>query len=492
MGKATGFMEYERKECSRQNEQQRLKHWNEFDLGMSDEERRKQAARCMDCGVPFCTSGIILNGMATGCPLHNLIPEWNHLIYLGKWEKALERLLKTSNFPEFTSRVCPALCEHGCTVGMNSKSVTVKANEKYLIEKGFAEGKIKANLPMVRTGKKVAIVGSGPSGLASADILNKLGHTVTVYEREDKAGGLLRYGIPNMKLEKKIIDRRINLLQEEGIIFNTCVNVGKDISFDKLAKENDAVIVTVGASKPRDLKVPGRNLANIHFAVEYLTNNTKRITGSNFNKGKDILAAGKKVIIIGGGDTGTDCVGTAIRQGCTDVTQFEIMNEPVKNRTLNNPWPQYARILKVDYGQEECIYKFNKDPREYCTTVKEFIDDGKGAVKGAVTVKVQWRKNSEGRLIPEEIPGTEKIYEADLVLIAMGFVGVDDYVINDLKVEKDLRGNIKTDNQNFMTSREKIFAAGDAKRGPSLVVWGIAEGRNVALAVDDYLMKDLK
>lgn len=489
MGKSTGFIEFSRKNCIRENELKRINHWNEFDTPLTEEERKEQGARCMDCGVPFCQSGIILNNMATGCPLNNLIPEWNNFIYLGKWKLGLERLLKTSNFPEFTSRVCPALCENACTCGLHGNSVSVKANEKYLIEKGFSEGIIKANPPKIRTGKKVAIIGSGPSGLACADFLNRLGHNVTVYEREDHVGGLMMYGIPNMKLEKNIIKRRVDILKEEGIIFKTCVNVGIDVSVEELNKEYDAIVITVGASKPRDLKVSGRELNGIYFAVKYLTNNIKRIIGSNFNKGLDILATNKDVIIIGGGDTGTDCVGTAIRQGCKSVNQFEIMGEPLKVRGENNPWPEYAKILKIDYGQEECIAKFGHDPRRYLTSVKEFYGDENGNVKSLKTVDVEWIKNKDGKMVLKEVEGSEKIWNADLVLIAMGFTGVEDYIVKDLGVEINNRGSINANDIDYKTSNDKIFVAGDARRGPSLVVWGITEGRNVALSVDKYLMK---
>lgn len=489
MGKATGFMEFSRKNCSREDALSRINHWNEFDTPLTEEERKEQGARCMDCGVPFCQSGIMLNGMATGCPLHNLIPEWNNFVYLGKWKLGLERLLKTSNFPEFTSRVCPALCENACTCGLHGDAVTVKANEKYLIEKGFSEGIIKANPPQIRTGKKVAVIGSGPSGLACSDFLNKLGHSVTVYEREDRVGGLMMYGIPNMKLEKTVIERRVNLLKEEGITFKTCVNVGIDITFNELDKEYDAIVVTIGASKPRDLKVPGRELNGIHFAVKYLTNNTKRVVGSVFNKGADIIATDKDVIVIGGGDTGTDCVGTALRQGCKSVNQFEIMGEPLKTRGENNPWPEYAKILKVDYGQEEYIAKFGHDPRMYLTSVKEFYGDKNGDVKSLKTVDVEWVKDENGRMSLKEIEGSEKIWNADLVLIAMGFTGVEDYIAKDLGVQLNSRGSINATDVDYKTSKDNVFVAGDARRGPSLVVWGIAEGRNAALSVDKYLME---
>lgn len=489
MGKATGFMEYERKDSTKEGALERLTHWNEFDTPLCDEERREQGARCMDCGVPFCQAGVILNGMVTGCPLNNLIPEWNHLIYLNKWEKALERLVKTSNFPEFTGRVCPAPCEQGCTVGLNGKAVTVKANERYLIEKGFAEGIIKAEPPKVRTGKKVAVIGSGPAGLAAADFLNRLGHSVTVYEREDRIGGLLMYGIPNMKLEKDIISRREAILVEEGIEFKTCVNVGKDITFEELDSIYDAVVLAVGSSKPRDLNVKGRELKGIHYAVDYLTNSTKRVVGSTFNRETEILAKDKNVIVIGGGDTGTDCVGTALRQGAKTVNQFEIMAELPKERGENNPWPQYARVLKVDYGQEEHIAKFGKDPRRYCTSVKEFIGDDNGNVKSLTTVDVEW-VNENGRVYPKEIEGSEKTWEADLVLIAMGFVGVEEYVSKAFDTKLDARGNVEAEYGKFQSSKEKVFVAGDARRGPSLVVWAINEGRNSALAVDKFLMED--
>lgn len=489
MGKATGFLDYDRKDCSKEGALERLSHWNEFDTPLCEDERKEQGARCMDCGVPFCQSGIILNGMVTGCPLNNLIPEWNHLIYLGKWEKGLERLLKTSSFPEFTSRVCPAPCEQGCTVGLNGKAVTIKANEKYLIEKGFEEGIIKANPPKIRTGKKVCVIGSGPAGLTAADYLNRLGHSVTVYEREDRIGGLLMYGIPNMKLEKEVIKRREAILIEEGIEFKTCVNVGKDITFEELDQNYDAVVLAVGSSKPRDLQAKGRELGGIHFAVDYLTNNTKTVVGSTFNKETEILAKGKNVIVIGGGDTGTDCVGTSLRQGAKSVNQFEIMGELPKERGQNNPWPQYARVLKVDYGQEEYIAKFGNDPRRYCTSVKAFIGDENGNVKSLITVDVEW-VNENGRVYPKEIAGSEKTWEADLVLIAMGFVGVEEYVSNAFNVKLDARGNVEAEYGKFQSSKEKVFVAGDARRGPSLVVWAMNEGRNTALAIDEFLMNE--
>ena len=489
MGKPTGFLEIERQVSKAVEPKKRIQNFNEFHKHLSKDDQACQGARCMDCGVPFCQSGRELEGAVSGCPLNNLIPEWNDLIYHNNYKQALARLLKTNNFPEFTARVCPALCEAACTCGLNGEPVTVKENEYGIIEDAYAKGLIKPCPPTHRIDKKIAIVGSGPAGLTAADQLNKRGYQVTVYERDDRIGGLLMYGIPNMKLEKNIIERRVNILKEEGVIFKTCINVGIDVRYSKLQKEYDAIIVAIGASKPRDLKVPGRELNGIHFAVRYLTNNTKRIVGSQFNKGSDILATNKDVIVIGGGDTGTDCVGTAIRQGAKSVNQFEIMGKPLKSRGKNNPWPEYARVLKIDYGQEEYIEKFGHDPRRYLTSVKEFYGDENGNVKSLKTVDVQLIKGEDGRMNLKEVENSEKIWNADLVLIAMGFTGVEDYIANDLGVDLNKRGSIHANDINYKTSKEKVFVAGDARRGPSLVVWGITEGRKVALAVDNYLMK---
>ncbi len=489
MGKPTGFLEYERQAGPNVPEKQRLQNWEEFHKRLPKEEQQTQGARCMDCGTPFCQSNLILNGMASGCPLRNLIPEWNELVFKGRWEEAFERLMLTSNFPEFTGRVCPALCESACTAGLNGEAVTVKDNECSIIENAYANGWMKPCIPEVRTGKKVAVIGSGPSGMAAADSLNQLGHSVTVYERFDRPGGLLMYGIPNMKLDKAIILRRVKLMEEEGVVFKTGVNVGKDISAQEIMDGYDAVVLACGASKPRDLNVEGRDLEGIYFAVDFLRRNTKSLLDSGLEDGNYISAKDKNVIIIGGGDTGTDCVGTSLRHGCKSVNQIEIMGELPKTRGENNPWPQYKRILKVDYGQQENIDLHGCDPRIYNTTVTKF--EGKdGRVEKVHTVEVKWEKDANGRFGPQPIAGTEKVMDAQLVLLAMGFVGTEDYVAQAFGVELDARGNINAEYEKHSTSVDKVFAAGDVRRGQSLVVWGVAEGRNTALAVDEYLMNE--
>lgn len=489
MGKPTGFMDYERKVAESKDPKERIKDWNEFHTPLSKEEQETQGARCMNCGVPFCQSGIIINGGATGCPLNNLIPEWNDLIYRGLWKEAADRLMKTSCFPEFTGRVCPALCEAGCTCGINGPAISVKENELSIIERAFAEGWVKPIIPKHRTGKKVAVVGSGPAGLATAVQLNRRGHEVTVFERHDRIGGLLMYGIPNMKLEKHIIDRRVNLMKEEGINFKVNTEVGVDIKGDELLKEFDAVVLAGGASNPRDLKVKGRELKGIEFAVDFLSANTKSLLDSNLEDGKYTSAKDKNVIVIGGGDTGNDCVGTSMRHGCASLVQFEIMDKLPECRTESNPWPQWPRVLKVDYGQEEFKAVFGKDPREYVTTVKEFIGDENGNVKEAITVNVKWEKNETGRMIPVEIPGTEKTWKADLVLLAMGFLGSENTLPDTFGVELDARTNVKAEYGKFKTNVDKVFAAGDMRRGQSLVVWAVNEGRACAAEVDKFLSK---
>ena len=445
----------------------------------------------MACGVPFCQSGKILNGMASGCPLHNLVPEWNDLIYNGNWEEAYYRLVKTNNFPEFTSRVCPALCENACTCGLHEDPVSSKANEYGIIENAYAEGYAKARPPKVRTGKKVAVVGSGPSGLAAADQLNKRGHTVVVFEREDKPGGLLRYGIPNMKLEKQIVDRKIAIMEEEGVEFRTGVNVGKDLKAKDLLKEFDRVILACGASNPRDIKVPGRDAGGIYFAVDFLKSTTKALWANDMKlkDGTYISAKGKNVMVIGGGDTGNDCVGTSMRHGAKSVLQLEMMPKAPDKRAENNPWPEWPRICKTDYGQQEAIAIFGKDPRVYTTTVKEFIKDKKGNVCKAVLVKLEGKKDEKtGRMSMVEIPGSEYTVEVELVLIAAGFLGSQDYVTKDFKVDVNARTNVATAPGEYETSVKNVFAAGDMHRGQSLVVWAIREGREVAQKVDLSLM----
>lgn len=478
MGKPTGFLEYERVNNVATAPLKRIKDFDEFHVPLSDEERRVQGARCMDCGVPFCQSGMMIGGMASGCPLNNLIPEWNDLLYTNNLPEALKRLTKTNCFPEFTSRVCPAPCEAACTCGLNDSPVTIKENENAIIEYGFENGLIKANPPKVRTGKKVAVIGSGPSGLACAMQLNKRGHHVTVYERSNKPGGLLMYGIPNMKLDKKVIERRVSIMKDEGIEFKCGVNVGLDIKADQLKKEYDAVVLCCGASNPRNIKAEGRDAKGIYFAVDFLSRVTRNLYEPSF---KDYYSAkGKHVVVIGGGDTGNDCVGTAIRQGCKSVIQLEMMPKAPEKRLESNPWPEWPKILKTDYGQEEAIAVFGNDPRIYQTTVKEFIKDKNGDLIKIKTVSLD--KNLK------EIAGSEKEYPANMVLIAAGFLGAEEYVYSDFKVEVTNRTNIKTETNCYKTSQDKVFTAGDMHRGQSLVVWAIREGREAAREIDRYLM----
>lgn len=489
MGKPTGFMEYKREMPQDRSVCERIKDWNEFHLELPEESRRIQGARCMDCGVPFCHSGILINGMASGCPINNLIPEWNDLIYRGMWEQAVQRLLKTNNFPEFTGRVCPAPCEGSCTVGINDPHVTIKSNECAIIDKAFANGWIKPRPPLVRTGKKVAVIGSGPSGLACADQLNKAGHFVTVYERADRAGGLLMYGIPNMKLDKNIVRRRLDLMTQEGVTFITGVEIGSPAyPAQKLLGEYDAVVLCAGATVPRDLPIEGRGLTGIHFAMEFLHKNTKSLLDSNHTDGAFISAKDKDVVVIGGGDTGTDCVGTAIRHGCRSVIQLEIMPSPPNARLSNNPWPQWPRVLKTDYGQEESIEVFGRDPREYLITATRFAGNEAGNVKEVHTVNVEWKKDASGRVVPVEIPGSEKVWPAQLVLLAMGFLGPEQSLLSEMGIERDNRTNVKAEYGKFATNVKGVFAAGDMRRGQSLVVWAINEGRGAARECDRYLM----
>lgn len=489
MGKPTGFLEYERKSNTSNSPKERIQNFNEFHTPLSQKERQCQAARCMDCGVPFCQSGMMIGGMASGCPLGNLIPEWNDLIYTGNMEQALLRLLKTINFPEFTSRVCPALCEASCTCSLHGDAVAIKENEYAIIENGFAKGYIKPRQIKARTGKKVAIIGSGPSGLAAADQLNMRGHSVTVFERHDRIGGLLRYGIPNMKLEKEVIDRRIQLMEEEGVTFVTDSDIGNNVKAGKILKDFDRIILACGASNPRDIKVPGRDSKGIYFAVDYLTSVTKSLLDSNFADKAYIDAKGKHVVVIGGGDTGNDCVGTAIRQGCKSVTQIEMMPKAPEERAANNPWPEWPKVCKTDYGQEEAIAVFGHDPRIYTTTVKEFVADKNGNVCKAKLVKLKSVYKEEiKRYVMEEIPGSESEIDADLVLIAAGFLGTQQYVAKAFGVSLNERTNVQTAPNQYQTSVDHVFVTGDMHRGQSLVVWAIREGREVAKAVDESLM----
>jgi glutamate synthase (NADPH/NADH) small chain len=487
MGKTTGFMEYQREIPSDRDPLERLNDWNEFHLHMPDEALRTQGARCMDCGIPFCHTGKLISGMASGCPINNLIPEWNDLVYRNLWHQALDRLHKTNNFPEFTGRVCPAPCEGSCTLGMNDPAVTIKNIEVSIVERGFDEGWIVPNPPATRTGKKVAVVGSGPAGLSAAAQLNKAGHTVTVFERADLPGGLLMYGIPNMKLDKQqVILRRIELMKAEGITFvcNTEIG-GSDYPVGKLKSDFDAVILTTGATVPRDLPIEGRALKGIHFAMDFLTANTKAVLADSTT---GISAHDKAVVIIGGGDTGTDCVGTSLRHGCTAVSQLEIMPRSPDQRASDNPWPEWPKTHKIDYGQEEAAAKYGADPRTYLTTATKFEGDADGNVSAVHTVQVNWEKNDKGQFIPTPVPGTEKVVPAQLVLLAMGFLGPEQSLPASLGLEFDPRSNIRADYEQYATNQAGVFAAGDCRRGQSLVVWAFNEGRGAARECDRYLM----
>ena len=489
MGKPTGFLDYKRQNSETIPPKKRIQNFKEFHVALPLEKQRIQGARCMACGVPFCQYGQIIGGMASGCPLHNLVPEWNDLIYHGKWELAYRRLAKTNCFPEFTSRVCPALCEAACTCNLNGEAVATKENEHAIIEYAFAQGLIAPHPPKVRTGKKVAVVGSGPSGLAAAMQLNSRGHKVTVFERRDRIGGLLRYGIPNMKLDKSVIDRRIAIMEAEGVEFVTNANVGGDIKASRLLKEYDRVVLACGASNPRDINVPGRDASGIYFAVDFLTSVTKSLLDSNFADHKFIPAKGKKVMVIGGGDTGNDCVGTSIRLGAASVLQLEMMPKAPDTRTEQNPWPEWPRVCKTDYGQEEAIAVFGHDPRVYQTTVTEFVKNKKGEVCKAKLVKLQGQKDEKtGKMRMAPVEGSEYVVDVDLVLIAAGFLGSQKYVTDAFKVELDGRTNVKTAPGEYQTSVPGVFTAGDMHRGQSLVVWAIREGREAARAVDESLM----
>ena len=514
MGKKTGFLEYDRETSLEISPKERIKNFNEFHVPLSEKKQRTQAARCMECGVPFCQSGMMIGGMASGCPLNNLIPEWNDCVYHGNWEEAFERLKKTNNFPEFTSRVCPSPCEAACTCNLNGEPVSNKENERSIIESAYASGLAAPKPPSVRTGKKVAVIGSGPSGLAAADQLNKRGHLVTVYERSSRIGGLLMYGIPNMKLEKQIIDRKVEVMKAEGVTFVTDANVGatkasmaprvakddsmgeylisgeeKTVKADALLKEYDSVILACGASNPRDITVKGREAKGIYFAVDFLKTVTASLLNSGFKDKRFVNTKGKNVLVIGGGDTGNDCVGTAVRQGCKSVVQLEMMPKPPECRAESNPWPEWPKILKTDYGQEEAIAVFGSDPRIYETTVKEFVKDKDGHVVKAKCVKLAWEKDEKtGRMNMKELPDSEYELPCDVVLIAAGFLGSQEYVTKAFGVEVNERTNVKTDAGKYATNVPGVFTAGDMHRGQSLVVWAIREGREAAREVDSALM----
>ncbi len=484
MGNPTAFIEIAREIAPYRDIDVRLLDYRELYTEVDNDRLHSQSARCMDCGIPFCQSN-------DGCPVSNLIPEWNELVYNDRWQDALDRLHHTNNFPEFTGRVCPAPCEGSCVLGSVETPVAIKNIEYAIAERGFAEGWIVAAPPTVRTGKKVAVVGSGPSGLAAAAELNKAGHSVTVYERADRIGGLMMYGIPNMKLGKDVVDRRVNILREEGITFVTNADVagsGDDaISMDQLRTDNDAVVLCTGATNARDLPIENRGLKGIYPAMEFLHANTKSLLDSNLEDGNYISAKGKKVIVIGGGDTGTDCIGTSARHGATSIINFELLPEPPNDRADNNPWPQWPKILRVDYGHQEAEKLFGDDPRTYCLLSKGFIGDDDGNLTGISTVNVEWT-NVDGQFQMTEIEGSEKTWQADLIMLSMGFLGPEQYAAEAAGIDVDERSNYKATYGDFRTSVEGVFAAGDCRRGQSLVVWGIDEGRRAAAEVDKYLM----
>jgi glutamate synthase (NADPH/NADH) small chain len=488
MGKATGFLEFKREEATEREPLTRLNDWKEYTAPSTEEKLSRQGSRCMDCATPFCHIGTEINGFTSGCPIHNLIPEWNDLVYRGRWKEALDRLMKTNNFPEFTGRVCPAPCEGSCNVAISDPAVTIKNIEKAIIDKGFENGWITPRKPTKRTGKKIAIVGSGPAGLASADQLNQAGHSVTVFERADRPGGLLTYGIPNMKLDKGIVERRINLLSQEGIRFVTNTEVGKDITSEELREQFDAVILCVGAQKQRDLVIEGRESNGVHFAMDYLTTSTKSYLDSNFEDGKFINAEDKDVIVIGGGDTGADCVATALRQNCKSVVQFGKHPKLPMSRTHENMWPEAPHVFTMDYAYEEAEAKFGADPREYSIQTKKLVADESGNLKELHTIQMEKCKDEDGRYYFKEIPGTEKIWPAQLVFIAIGFEGAEQPVLKQFNVETTGRNVISAKYGDFQTNIAGVFAAGDARRGQSLIVWAINEGREVAREVDLYLM----
>ena len=492
--KKRGFIEYERGAIVYREVNSRLHDFKEIYTEPIPVQLKTQAARCMDCGVPFC------HDSKGGCPLGNKIPEWNDLVFRGMWKDALDRLLETNNFPEFTGRACPAPCEGACVLGINEKAVTIKNIENSIIDRAWKEGWMVPRPPKHRTGKRVAVVGSGPAGLAVADQLNKAGHSVVVYERADRAGGLLMYGVPNMKLDKRVVvDRRIDLMRAEGVEIKVNVDVGPVadkavsssvtlLSGQQLMKDTDALVLTTGATRPRDLQIPGRELKGIEYAMDFLTANTKSYLDSSLQDGKFISAKGKRVLVIGGGDTGNDCIGTSVRHGAKSVVNFELLPIPTKKRAANNPWPQWPRIFRVDYGHEEAKAVSGSDPRQFSVLTKRFLADDRGNVRGVDTVRIRWDKDEEGRWQMNEIDGTQKTYACDLVLLAMGFTGPEGGVGEELGVELDEKGNYRATEGKYRTSVERIFTAGDCRRGQSLIVWAIAEGRQCAREIDRYLM----
>ncbi|MGH8294260.1 MAG: glutamate synthase subunit beta [Steroidobacteraceae bacterium] len=488
MGKPTGFIEYLRELPVDGTPAERVRDFSDFHRQLDEEHLRKQGARCMDCGVPFCQTGNIISGMTSGCPVNNLIPEWNDLVYRGLWREALERLHKTNNFPDFTGRICPAPCEASCVLGINAPPVTIKNLEKAIVDKGWDQGWVTPEPPAARTGKRVAVIGSGPAGLAAAQQLNRAGHLVTVLEREDRPGGLLMYGIPNMKLDKKeVVLRRIEQMEREGVKFVCNANVGENVEPMLLIKDFDAIVVCTGATQPRDLAIENRKLRGVHFAMDYLTASTKSLLNGGPGH-SPIHARGKHVVVVGGGDTGTDCVATAMRQGCKSLTQIEIMSQSPLERAADNPWPEWAKVYKLDYGQEESAAKFGSDPRAYVTMVRRLNGNAEGGVRSLSAVHVVWQRDASGRVVPADVPGTEREIPADLVLLAMGFTGPEQSMLAELGVRTDSRTNIDAEHGAFATNVKGVFAAGDCRRGQSLVVWAINEGRGAARECDRYLM----
>ena len=489
MGKPTGFMEYGRQTTAERPPAERTKDWNDYTTPLSEKEIKEQGARCMDCGVPTCQSGMEINGSTTGCPVYHLIPEWNDLVYQGQWKEALKREHQMNNFPEFTGFACPAPCEGACVLGINEPPVAIRTVERSIIEKGFEEGWVIPEPPEYRTGKRVAVVGSGPAGLATAAQLNKAGHLVTVFEKNDRVGGLLTYGIPEMKLPYSVVKRRVDILEEEGIEFVTNTEVGKDYTVENLRENFDAVILCGGAAVHRDIQVDGRNLKGVHYAMEFLHSNTKSLLDSNLEDGKYISAEGKNVIVIGGGDTGTDCLATSVRHNCKSLTQFDIYDKKGAIRDeVGNPWPQYPVIHRVEYGQKEAAEVLGDDPRAYAVMTKKFVGDEHGHIKEVHTVNVKLRYDEDGNKIRDEIPGTEKVWPADLVLLAIGFSGPEQDLIKELEVETNSNSTVKAEYGKYMTNVDGVFAAGDMRRGQSLIVWAINEGREAARECDRYLM----
>ncbi|GAC42566.1 glutamate synthase subunit beta [Paenibacillus popilliae] len=492
MSTPTGFMEYSRQIQPERDPAERVLDWKEFHLHLTEEELRTQASRCMDCGTPYCHTGMELASGTSGCPVNNLIPEWNDLVFRGLWQEALERLQATNNFPEFTGRVCPAPCEGSCTVGLIGESVTIKSIEEEIIERGFREGWVKAKPPQRRTGKRVAVVGSGPAGLACADQLNQAGHSVTVYERDDRIGGLLTYGIPTMKLDKQVVERRVRLLAEEGIQFVTNIEIGTDILARELVEQYDAVVLCVGATKPREFVIEGSELEGIHYAMDYLNGTIKSYLNSGLEDGSYVSAAGKDVIVIGGGDTGTDCVATALRHGCRSITQFGTRPQlPVVRDEATNPWPQFPNVYTLDYAHQEAKALYGRDPREFSIMTTRFVGDEQGCVKELHTVQIERIVDEQGRKTYRSIPGTERVYPAQLVIIAVGFDGPESMLIDQLRLDTDRHTNVKAVKDKYGTKLSNVFVAGDMRRGQSLVVWAIHEGREAAREVDRYLANPL-